>query len=313
MAAVGAIGSLGAVGVWTGQLGSMPAAQARLAVRQVEELGFGTLWINEAFGREALVFASHLLHWTSQLRIATGIANIWGRDAVTMANGARTLAEAFPGRFILGMGVSHRPFVSSRGHDYGRPLEVMRQYLAAMDQAPYRGPAPAEPPTRILAALGPGMVDLASGRAAGVHSYFVPVEHTAWARRRLPADHILAPEQAVVLLDDADAARRRARQHTAAYLKLSNYVDNLRRLGWADSDLADEGSDALVDAIVAWGSADTIAGRVQAHLDAGADHVAVQVLGPEPDRLAVQDLRTLAPVVLGLTVGGGSTSDSARS
>lgn len=301
MAAVAASGSLGALGVWTGQLGSMPAAEARAAVRHVEELGFATLWINEAFGREALVFASHLLHWTSELRIATGIANIWGRDAVTMANGARTLAEAFPGRFVLGMGVSHRPFVTSRGHDYGRPLEMMRQYLTVMDEAPYRGPAPVEPPPRILAALGPGMVELAGARAAGVHSYFVPVEHTAWARRRLPEDRILAPEQAVVLLADADAARRRARQHTAVYLGLPNYVNNLRRLGWADADLADEGSDALVDAIVAWGSADTIAARAQAHLNAGADHVAVQVLGPEPDRLEVDDLRILAPALLGLT------------
>jgi probable F420-dependent oxidoreductase len=298
---VAAVPPLGRVGVWSGQLGLMPAPEARRVVQRVEALGFETLWINEAFGREALVHAAHLLHWTITLRIATGIANIWARDAVTMANGARSLSEAFPDRFVLGLGISHGAMVGVRGHEYGRPLETMRRYLDTMDQAPYRGPEPPSPTPIVLAALGPRMLELAAQRTAGVHSYFVPVEHTVWARRNLPADGLLAPEQAVVLETEAAAARRRARLHTATYLRLPNYVNNLRRLGWGEPDLAGDGSDALVDALVAWGDVEAVIARVRAHLDAGADHVAVQVLGPDPEVLCVEDLEVLAPHLLDRT------------
>jgi probable F420-dependent oxidoreductase len=196
--------------------------------------------------------------------------------------------------------VSHAPSVATRGGSYGKPLAAMRAYLDAMDAAQYRAPEAESP--RVLAALGPKMLELAAERTRGAHPYFVPVEHTRLARETMGNGPLLAPEQAVVLATDADEARERARGHMRYYLELPNYRNNLLRLGYGEDDLADAGSDRLVDAIVAWGDESAIAERVQAHLDAGADHVCIQPLGAEPARLPLDDLRVLADALAPLNV-----------
>ena len=294
--------SFGRVGIWTGQLDYHPADDVRKAVAEVEELGYGALWTGEAVGREVLTAAQLLLAASAQLTVATGIANIWARDAMAMLAGQYALAEAYPGRFLLGMGVSHAPLLEVRGQDYGRPLAQMRAYLQAMDVGlgVYRAVRPAELPARVLAALGPKMLELARERADGAHTYFVPPEHTAAAREVLGAGKLLAPEQAFVLERDPSAAREIARRHTGSYLRLPNYVNNLRRYGFSDDDLAAPGSDRLVDAIVAWGDAEAIVRRVQEHLTAGADHVSVQVLDPDRRGLPRAQWRDLAPALLSL-------------
>jgi probable F420-dependent oxidoreductase len=231
--------------------------------------------------------------------LATGIANLWARDAMSMAAGQKTIAEAFPGRFLLGIGVSHAPAVEGmRGHRYDKPLATMAAYLDAMDKAVFFAAAPPEPPPRVLAALGPKMLALAATRANGAHPYFVPPEHTAFARQHLGDGPILAPEQAVVLDTDPERARQTARGHMATYLGLPNYTNNLLRMGFTDEDIADGGSDKLVDAIVAWGDVDVIAARVQAHRDAGADHVCVQVIVPDLRAAPVEHWRELAPALI---------------
>jgi probable F420-dependent oxidoreductase len=209
--------------------------------------------------------------------VASGIANIHARDPMAMANGARTLGEAYPGRFVLGIGVSHAPSVATRGGTYGRPIEQMTAYLDAMEASAYSGPLPAEPVPLVLAALGPRMLELAAARTDGAHSYFVPVEHTAMARSRLGADAFLAVELTAVLDSDPARARGVAREFAGRYLRLPNYANNLRRLGWSDDDLAGGGSDRLLDAVIVQGDAARIADRMRAHLDAGADHVCVQL------------------------------------
>ncbi|GAA2206894.1 LLM class F420-dependent oxidoreductase [Nonomuraea monospora] len=284
---------LGRVGVWNSTLSSEAAAFEREAAAEIESLGFGALWIGETpTGKEALTHAAILLGGTSSLTVATGIASIWGRDATAAANGANTLSEAYEGRFVLGIGVSHAPAVQGRGHDYRKPVSAMREYLDAMDATEYSGPLPAPAP-RLLAALRGKMLELAAQRAYGAHPYFVTPEHTARARAVLGPEPVLAPEQTVILESDADRARQIARGFTARYLALPNYANNLLDLGWKEDDLAGGGSDALVDAIVAWGDPETIIERVRAHLDAGADHVCIQPLADSPQRL-MEHLRVLA-------------------
>lgn len=289
---------LGPVGVWLGPIGRASWSEAQGAARRVEELGYGALWISETpTGREPLSHAALLLDATERIPIATGIASIWSRDALAARNGALGLAEAFPGRFTLGLGVSHAPVVQLRGQDYGKPLTAMRTYLDGFDAAPYDGAQPAVAVPVVLAALRPRMLELARDRTAGAHPYFVPVEHTAIARERLGADAVLAPEVALVLESDPAAARERARRYMGLYLQLPNYTNNLRDLGWSDDDFADGGSDALVDAIVGWGDVDRVAAFARAHLDAGADHVCVQ---PVATSLAgaIAELEALAPALL---------------
>ena len=289
---------LGRVGLWTFQLDLQPAGLAREAAAELEELGYPTLWLPEAVGREPFVNSTMLLASTQKMVVATGIASIWARDAMTMTAGHLALSEAFPGRFLLGIGVSHQPMVDYvRGQHYDKPLTKMREYLDAMDQAIYMAPRPAEEPRRVLAALGPKMLELAAAKALGSHPYFVPVEHTAFAREVLGEGPMLCPEQAVVLATDPDEARAAARQHMATYLGLPNYTNNLRRFGWGDADLADGGSDALVDAIVAWGDEAAIVARVQDHLAAGADHVCLQVLTSDATALPMPQWRALAPAL----------------
>lgn len=285
---------LGRVGVWTALLDQWPVQRGAAFARELEALGYAALWIPEtAVSKDVYAHSAMLLGATERIVVATGIANIWARDRVAMRNGERALAEAYPGRFLLGLGVSHEPAVRRRGGLYEKPLQHMREYLDAMDRARYAGPEPAEPAARVLAALGPKMLALAAERTAGAHPYFVPVEHTAFARKILGPLPLLAVEQAVVLETDVEAARATARTHMSGYLRLENYANSLRRMGWSDADLAGP-SDGLVDAIVAHGDLDALTGRVRAHLDSGADHVCVQVLNEDP----VPVLRGIAAALL---------------
>ncbi|MEU5238195.1 LLM class F420-dependent oxidoreductase [Streptomyces lydicus] len=290
---------IGRIGVWHGGLGRIPAVTARRAAAEIEQLGYGALWFGEGPGtKEAFSHAALLLAATERITVATGIANIWGRDAAAANGAAHTLAEAYDGRFLLGLGASHAPIVSLRGHTYAKPLAAMRDYLDGMDAAPYEGPVAEPPPARVLAALGPKMLELARDRAAGAHPYLVPTDHTARAREILGDGPLLAPEQAVVLETDPAKARAAARAHTRFYLELPNYVGNLRRFGFGDDDFTGGGSDRLVDALVAWGDVDAVRRRVQEHLDAGADHVALQPLAADGD-LGLDQLRELAPALIG--------------
>jgi probable F420-dependent oxidoreductase len=289
---------IGRVGIWTFALELQPAAKAQEAAAEIESLGYRALWIPEAMGREALTHAGLLLAGTKRLTIATGIANVWARDAMTMAAGQKTLDEAYPGRFLLGVGVSHAPLVEGmRGHRYEKPLSFMRRYLDAMDAAPFLAARPSQPSRRVIGALAPKMLSLAAQRADGAHPYFVPPEHTARAREIMGPGPLLAPEQAVVLETDPSAARAIARAHMELYLRLPNYTNNLRSLGFGDDDLRDGGSNRLVDAIVAWGDVDAIVARVRAHHAAGADHVCIQVLPADPRALPLPGWRTLAPAL----------------
>ena len=289
---------LGRVGLWTGVLDAVPSADARRVAGEIEQLGFPTLWIPETVGRDPFVTATLLLGATEHLKIATGIANIWARDAVTMANTQRSLEEAFPGRFLLGLGVSHHHLVDRvRQHDYSKPYSKMVSYLEQMDQAIFRAVGPQERPATVLAALGPKMLELAGTKADGAHPYFTTVEHTATAREVLGDGPLLAPEQMVVIDTDRDRGMEVARKGMAVYLRAPNYVNNLKRLGFTDDDVADGGSDRLVDAIVAVGPVDTAVDRVQQHLDAGADHVCVQVLGADPTAVPLDGWRELSAAV----------------
>ncbi len=293
---------LGPIGVWTGALDQVPSAQAAELAAEIEELGYGAIWIPEAVGRDPFVMATLLLAGTSSLPVATGIANIYARDPMTMANAQRTVAEAFEGRFLLGLGVSHQHLVEGlRKHDYSRPLSHMRQYLERMHETIFFAHGPQELPEMVLAALGPRMLQLSATATAGAHPYFVPPEHTAFARETMGPAAALYPEQMVILDTDAQVARELARQNMAIYLGLPNYTNNLLRLGFEQADI-DGGlgggpSDRLVDAIVVWGTPEQITARVQQHLDAGADHVGVQVLAEDPDTTA-EGWRILAPALL---------------
>ena len=294
----------GRVGVWLGGYG-FPAEDDRANARELERLGYGALWFGEApGGKEAFTRAATLLGATETLVIATGIASIWGRDPLNTSSAIRTIGEAFPGRFIAGLGVSHPPAVEMRGFEYRSPLATTRRYLAEMASVTHASPEPAEPAPVVLAALRPRMLELARDAADGAHPYFVPVEHTRRARGILGDGKLLAPELAVVLEPDPDNARRLARQHTGSfYLSAPNYVRNLEWLGFSPADLAGDGSDALVDAVVAWGDETAIVARVEEHLAAGADHVCLQPvtsvrpLTDGPDHAALDVLRRLAPAL----------------
>lgn len=289
---------LGRVGIWYGSIDALPTPEAQRAAQLVEELGFGALWVAEAVGRDPFVSSAVLLSATTDLKLATGIANIYARDPMTMVAGQKTLAEAFPGRFLLGIGVSHGHLVAGvRKHDWSKPYSYMVEYLARMDKALFMAKGPDDDGGRLLAALGPKMLELAATRANGAHPYFTTPEHTAIAREAMGPDALLAPEQMVVLSTDPDEARRIGRAGMKIYLGLPNYWNNLVRLGFTDADREDGGSDRLVDAIVAWGTPDQIAERVAQHHAAGADHVCVQVL---QDGVAMpeQQWRDLAKVLL---------------
>jgi probable F420-dependent oxidoreductase len=269
---------LGTLNVWSFALQRLTAENAGAAARAYEETGYRAIWLPESLGsKEAMAQSAILLANTHRAIVAPGIANVHARDPMAMANGAKTLGEAYPGRFVLGIGVSHAPSVATRGGDYGNPLAVMRGYLDAMAAATYAAPLPDPPVPLVLAALGPKMLELAAQRADGAHTYFVPAEHTPVARRHLGPDPALITEVTAVLTTDRSAGLEIARAFARHYLALPNYANNLRRLGWGEADLAGDGGEALIDAVVAIGDVDTIVRRVKDHLDAGADTVCLQI------------------------------------
>jgi len=272
---------LGKLGVWT-WLDGMSGPEAAEFARKIEDWGYAALWLPEAVGRDPFAMLGYLAAETERLILATGIANIYARDAMTMNAIHKTIADLADGRFILGLGVSHGHLVTGvRGHEYGKPVSTMRSYLEKMADALFMAREPAETAPIVLAALRPRMLGLAAEKTRGAHPYFAPPEHTARAREILGEGPWLCPEQMVLLETDPAKARAIARKNMAIYLGLPNYQNNLKWLGFDDADFQDGGSDRVVDAIVAWGDEEAIRARIQAHWDAGADHVCIQPFRPD--------------------------------
>ncbi len=290
---------LGPVGVWTFAFDGLPWADVETTARAIETLGYPALWVPEGGGsRDVTSHLALLLAATERIAVCSGIANVTAREPDVLHRAAMTLADAFGDRPVLGVGVGHEYSTERRGIEWAGPLSRMRDYLDRMD-ATAGIPAPAVPVQRLIAALGDGMLRLAAERALGAHSYFVPVDHTARAREVLGPEPVLAVEQTVVLESDAAEARRIARAWTAGYLELPNYANNWRRLGYDADELADGGSDRLVDAAVAWGGVDAIAARVREHLVAGADHVCVQVVTDDETDPGLAQLGALTALLPG--------------
>jgi len=284
----------GTVGVWTSTHESLPAGQSGEIAAELETLGYAAMWIPEAWGREAFTSSSLLLAATSRMTIATGIANIFGRDAVNAANAAKTLNAAFADRFVLGLGVSHKPLVERlRGHEYATPLESMRAFLVAMDAAPMFAPEGQHEYGRVIAALGPKMIELGATLANGVHTYLVTPEHTA-VTRNIVGDQFIGVEQAVVLGQDREEFLRRAHAHLDIYTGLDNYRNSWRRYGFGDEDFVRGGSDRLCDAMVVHGNETAVLERIGEHRDAGASHVCLQVLGADLATPPVTEWRHIA-------------------
>ncbi len=288
--------AIGKIGIWFNH-NAMSIAESVAFAQKVEACGYGALWIPEAIGREPFVHLACLAGKTSRLVLATGIANIWARDFVTMAAAQKTLVELSGNRFLLGLGVSHAPLVEGvRGHQHNRPLSYMQSYLEKMASAPYDAPAPAEKPPIVLAALRQKMLALARDKTDGAHPYFVPPAHTRRAREILGAGKLLAPAQAVILETDPARARAAAREYMKTYVpRLPNYKNNLVELGYTETDFANGCSDRLVDDIVVWGDVATIKARLQQHYDAGADHVCILPLSTTGRRPNITTIEMLAP------------------
>jgi probable F420-dependent oxidoreductase len=266
------------------------AAESAALARRMENWGYKTLWIPEAYGRDPLIGSSWLLANTTRLQLATGIANIYARDALAAVNAQYGLGEQSGGRFLLGLGVSHVPLVEGmRGHKYEKPIPTMRAYLEAMEKIAYVGPLPPEKPKTIIAALGPRMLELARLLADGVHPYNVSPVHTAAAREILGPGKLLCPEQKVILETDPSKARAIARKMLMHSLSLPNYRSNFMRMGFTADDLDNGGSNKFIDSIVSWGDEDTIRARIQEHWEAGADHVCIQCLSREGTKLTRDD------------------------
>jgi probable F420-dependent oxidoreductase len=274
---------VGRIGVWVSSRFLREGEAAGFAAG-VEELGYETLWIGAAPGDLRLV--EEMLAATSRLTVATGIVNIWTEPAAVAAEAFARVSREHPDRLLLGIGAGHGAIIGER---YRRPYQQLEVYLDELDA--FEPPVPTS--DRVLAALGPRVLGLARDRAAGAHPYLVTPEHTRQARAVLGSGPVLAPEQTVVLESDPDRARATARQFIGRYLPLANYTNNWRRLGFTDEDLADGGSDRLVDALVAWGDEEAILTRVRDHHAAGADHVCVQPV-VSGSGLPIAELRALA-------------------
>jgi len=286
---------LSKLGVWAG-MDAFTAAEAAAFAQRVEAWGYGALWFPEAMGRNSFAHAAWLLANTKTLVIATGIANIYARDWVAASGAQKALNEQSGGRFLLGIGVSHKPLVSNlRGHSYDKPYSYMKEYLPKMKAALYQAPVPKEPVPVVIAALHPKMLALCAAETQGTHTYFVPPEHTAKVRAQIGPKPWVCVEQKVILDTDATKARTAARFFMKTYVpRLPNYTNNLKNLGWEDADFENGCSDRLVDAIVAWGTETQIRDRIDAHLKAGATHVCIQPLrtdmAPMPDERAMEAL-----------------------
>lgn len=286
---------LGRRGIWFHTDGLSSGESAQL-VQKIESLGYGAFWFGEGFGRDPLVHASHLLSQTTSLAVATGVASIYSRDPVAMWGAANALAEQSAGRFILGLGVSLPMLVEPRGHRWGKPLTSMQNYLAQMQEIPYMSVPPAEPPPIVIAALGPKMLELAGQKTAGAHPCNVTPEYTARARQIMGPDAWLCVGQKVILETDAQRARQIARSGMAVYLQSPFQRKNWMSMGMDKTDCEGQGSDRLIDSLIAWGNAETIEQRVQAHLDAGASHVCIEPMVGTDSRLPDNELlAALAP------------------
>jgi probable F420-dependent oxidoreductase len=286
---------LGRVGIWMPPPAWIGADPAETAVA-IERAGFTSAWIGGGNATaDAFELLRPLLAGTERLLVATGIANIWAWQPAQLRADAAALEREFPGRFILGLGVSHEPLVTSLGQAYERPLEKMERFLDELDHPAQHIREHGDLPPVVLAALGPRMLTLAAEQTAGAHPYFTPTEHTAFARSVLGKSPLLVPEQALSLAADLAQGRVAARVYAERYLRMPNYTRNLRRFGFGPADLADGGSDRLIDAIIASGPA-VVAERVREHLDAGADHVVLQPLD-ESGAFAPGQLDALASAV----------------
>lgn len=286
----------GKLGVWT-WLDGFSAPEAAEFAQQVEGWGYSALWIPEAVGRDPFALIGYLAASTESLIYATGIANIYARDTITAKAIHKTVSEMLPGRFILGLGVSHPHLVSRlRGHEWEKPVPKMRSYLEGIEKAFYQGAEPEVEAPIVIAALRPLMLKLAAEKTRGAHPYLVTPEHTRKAREILGVGPWLCPEQKVILETDAERARTVARNNLKVYLRAPNYQNSLKELGFTDDDWSDGASDRLVDALVAWGDEDALRSRIQEHWDAGADHVCIQPFRsdgvPGPD---LEALELLAP------------------
>ncbi len=276
---------LGEIGIWTSS-GLVGEGNLRAAAKLAEDLGFGTLWLG---GSPRLPAVRPLLEATERLVVATGVLNVWQNEPADVAAQYAELEGEFPDRVLLGIGIGHPEATSG----YAQPLATMRAFLDGLDNAV----PPVPPIQRCLAALGPKMLDLSAERTRGAHPYFVPVAHTRFARERIGDNALLAPEVACVLDTDPERGRASARKYARRYLALDNYASNLLRLGFTEQDLAEGGSDRLIDDVVPHGSASEIAVAVRAHLSAGADHVCVQTVGPRG--LPHEEWAALASALIG--------------
>jgi probable F420-dependent oxidoreductase len=284
---------LGTFGIYTFDFEHQPAAQMRESIGALEEQGWRAFWFPEVGGREALTHAAFLLSCTKRIRIINGIAQIQAREPQRTYGASLLLADAYPDRHVLGLGVGRsRPGI--------KPVAAMTEYLDELDALKPSNPVPSAPTHRILAAYGPRMLELARDRSAGAHTYHVNVEHTARAREILGPDAFLGVEHAVLFETDPDKARAVAREHLSVYLDPgSTYnVAKFRRLGYSEEDITNGGSDRFVDDFVFWGDLDTIAGKLRAHIEAGADHVGVQVIGIQPGQSAIPYWRMLGDALL---------------
>jgi probable F420-dependent oxidoreductase len=308
--------AIGHLGVWDAGLCTAPASVIRAAAMELEHAGYGAAWLHEG-GRDAFVGAAIVLAATGSMVAGTSIVSIWRHEPEQMADAARTLGEAFAGRFVLGIGVGHRGARSWHGRTYRQPLSDLAEYLDAVDRAGWFSARPETPVPRVIGALGPRGLALARARSRGAIPYLVPVSYTRAARDALGHDPVLAVQQAIVLGQRTARARELAHEHVRQYLPFPNYRNNLLRCGFDERELAGDGSERLIDALVAIGDADEVAARVHAHLEGGADHVCVDPLGRDPSDVPVTDLERLPSALRRLnpqpqpTIAGGSDDPAA--
>lgn len=280
---------LGRFGIWwSGSWRSETTPLAAVAY-EMERLGYRSFWLSGGFDAGLHRRFRELIDATERVVVASGILSVWPNEPTSVGEEVAGLGD----RFLLGIGASHAPVVEAKGGHYERPLEKVSEFLDGLDSAPV--PVPAG--RRILAALGRKMLRLAGERSIGAHPYFVPVEHTIYAREVLGAGPLLAPEVAVVLESDAGRAREIARKYAATYLPLPNYAGNLRRLGYKEEDVALPGSNRVIDAVIPWGGLEKVAARLTEHLEAGADHICIQVLTGEA-RFPLEQYRLLAQALI---------------
>jgi probable F420-dependent oxidoreductase len=283
---------LGRFGVWTFDFEDQPASMMRESIQELEELGWPAFWIPERDGREAMTHAGFLLSCTERISIINGIARIWSREPQWTQGAALLMADAYPDRHLLGLGIG-------AGRPGTKPLRAMSEYLDDMDATTSANPMPRAPMRRLLAAYGPKMLELARDRSEGAHTYHVTVRHTAQAREVLGDSPFLGVEQAVLFERDPDKAREIAREHLRVYLTTKYNIAKFLRLGYSEADIdGGRGSDRLVDDLVFWGDLDTIVRKLHDHLDVGADHIGIQVLGIEPGKSAMPQWRQLAEALL---------------